>query len=78
MTKETLVFFSGLLLFITPFLGIPADWKLYVYIVLAVILLIIGYRLRYNRFLRTIEDGHGQRRTDSYVETSTSEADEHT
>lgn len=55
MAQETLVFLSGILLFVTPFLGIPADWKTYIYVGIAVLLLLIGYRLRYARFVRTLE-----------------------
>lgn len=70
MTQETLVFILGLILLLTPFLGIPADWKIYVYVVAGVLLLLIGYRLRYARFLRSIENGQGERQTDSYVEAT--------
>lgn len=70
MTQETLIFILGVILFLTPFLGIPADWKVYVYVVTAVLLLLCGYRLRYARFLRSIENGQGERQTDSYVEAT--------
>ncbi len=70
MAQETLVFILGLLLFITPFLGIPEQWKLYVYIGIATLLLIIGYRLRYARFIRTLEAETGERQTDSYAESA--------
>lgn len=70
MTQETLVFILGLILFLTPFLGIPADWKFYIYIFAAGSLLLIGYRLRYARFLRSIENDQGERQTDSYVEAT--------
>ena len=70
MTQETLVFFSGILLFITPFLGIPEQWKLYVYIGLGSILSVVGYRLRYERFLRSLEDEYGERRGETFVEAT--------
>jgi|AntRauTorckE6833_2_1112554.scaffolds.fasta_scaffold23636_3 membrane protein implicated in regulation of membrane protease activity len=70
MTQETLVFILGLILFLTPFLGIPTDWKVYVYVITAVLLLLVGYRLRYARFLRSLENGQGERKLDSYVETT--------
>lgn len=72
MTQESLVFFIGFCLFLVPFLGVPADWKTIAYVVCAVLLMIIGYRLRYARYLRSIEDEHGERRTDSFVEATQS------
>ena len=69
MAQETLIFILGVLLFVTPFLGIPADWKVYIYLSIAGLLMIIGYRLRYARFLRSIETGAGERRTDTFTES---------
>ncbi len=69
MAQETLIFIFGVLLFITPFLGIPSDWKVYIYITIAILLMVIGYRLRYARFLRSIETGDGERRTDTFAES---------
>lgn len=70
MAQETLVFLSGILLFITPFLGIPAQWKLYIYVGLGALLLVIGYRLRYERFLRSLEDENGELRGETFVEAT--------
>lgn len=70
MAQETIVFLLGIVLFITPFLGVPTDWKVYVYVGVAVILLIVGYRLRYDRFLRSLENEDGERATDSFVEAT--------
>lgn len=69
MTQETLIFILGVALLIAPFLGIPADLKVYIYVSIAVLLMIIGYRLRYARFLRSIETTDGERQTDSFVES---------
>ena len=69
MTQETLIFILGVALLIAPFLGIPADLKVYIYVSIAVLLMIIGYRLRYARFLRSIETADGERQTDSFVES---------
>ena len=52
MTQELTVFFSGLLLVLLPFFGIPTQWKLYVVSGIGVLLIILGYRLRYRRALR--------------------------
>lgn len=69
MAQETLVFILGVVLLIIPFLGIPAAWKVYGYVSIAVLLMVIGYRLRYARFLRSIETDSGERRTDSFTES---------
>lgn len=55
MTQELLVFFSGILLFLIPFFGIPTDWKLHAMSGLGVLLIVVGYRLRYRRAIRDIE-----------------------
>jgi hypothetical protein len=70
MTKETLVFLSGMLLVLIPFLGIPDNWKQYAITSIGIILIIIGYVLRRYRYLLSIEKGNGERGTDSFVETT--------
>ncbi len=70
MSKETIVFFSGLLLTIIPFLGIPEIWRSYAIVGLGVILIIIGYFLRRALYLTRIDYGNGERGTDSFVETT--------
>lgn len=70
MTQETAIFLLGIVLFVTPFLGIPSDWKVYIYVGVAVLLLMFGYRLRYARFLRSVENENGERATDSFVEAT--------
>ena len=70
MTKETLVFFLGILLTIIPFLGVPDLWKQYAIAGAGVVLIIVGYALRRARFLSHIDRGNGERGTDSFVETT--------
>lgn len=70
MTKETLVFLFGMLLVLIPFLGVPDDWKQYAISFIGVVLIIIGYALRRNRYLLSIDKGDGERGTDSFVETT--------
>src|SRR3989338_6230193 len=43
MTKETLVFFIGIILTLVPFLGNPEDWKQYAVASVGALLILIGY-----------------------------------
>lgn len=70
MSRESLVFIIGLCVLVTPFLGIPRDWKDLVFIVIGVLLMIVGYMLRRSAFLREIENEQGERRSDAFVEHS--------
>ncbi len=70
MTKETLVFFSGILLTLAPFLGIPEAWRQYVIAGLGILLIIVGYLLRRAVYLAKIDHGNGERGIDSFVETT--------
>lgn len=70
MTKETLVFFSGILLMIVPFLGIPESWRYGIIAFLGAALVLIGYGLRRRHYLSHIDKGNGERGTDSFVETT--------
>ena len=54
ITQEMLVFLSGIILFLVPFLGIPTDWKFYLTSGLGLLLLLVGYRLRYRRAVREL------------------------
>lgn len=70
MTKETLVFFTGILLTLVPFLGIPEAWRQYTVAGLGVLLILVGYALRRAIYLSRIDRGNGERGTDSFVETT--------
>jgi hypothetical protein len=72
MTKETLVFITGVFLVLVPFLGIPEAWRQYAVAGLGGILILIGYALRRAVYLAKIEHGNGERGTDSFVETTES------
>ena len=66
-----IVFIIGVLICVTPFLGIPSDWKQTTFVVSGVLLMLFGYRLRYERFLRSIRDSEtGEYKTDSFVEAT--------
>jgi hypothetical protein len=70
MTKETLVFFTGILLVLIPFLGIPEAWRQYLIAALGAVLILVGYVLRRSVYLSRIDRGNGERGTDSFVETT--------
>lgn len=70
MAQESIIFLLGIVLFLTPYLGIPSDWKTYVYVAVAILMIVIGYHLRYQRFLRSIKEENGERSLDSYVEAT--------
>lgn len=69
MSRESLVFLLGLIVFLTPFLGIPNDWKRVIFIVCGVLLMFFGYFLRRAAYLRSIDSGTGERRADAFVES---------
>jgi uncharacterized membrane protein len=70
VSKETIVFISGILLIIVPFLGIPLAWRAYAIAALGVLLVFVGYAQRRAVYLKQIERDSGERATDSFVETT--------
>lgn len=68
MTKESIVFFLGMVVFVVPHIGIPDSWKVYAYAVSGLILMVVGYSLRQKAYIRSIEKEDGERDTDSFVE----------
>lgn len=73
MSKETTVFVLGIVVFFTTFLGIPTEYKEWIFIVCGVLLVMVGYRLRRNAFLQSIENGNGERKSEMFVENTVSE-----
>ncbi len=69
MSKETIVFILGGLVFFTPFLGVPSVYKEWTLMVCGVLLMGVGYRLRRNAFLKSIEHESGERRGGAFVES---------
>ncbi len=69
MSKETFVFIIGFLVFFSPFLGLPREYKEWLLIGCGVILMAIGYRLRRNAFLQSLEHESGERRGDVFSES---------
>ena len=70
MSKETLVFLFGIILTFIPFLGIPLLWRQYAIFGIGILLILIGYALRRKVFFDRIDNGNGERGTDSFVETT--------
>ncbi len=68
MSKETFVFIVGALIFFSPFMGLPREYTKWFLIGAGIVLMILGYRLRRLAFLRSLEDGSGERRADVFVE----------
>jgi len=76
MSRESLVFLLGAVVFIVPHIGIPNTWKLYVYAICGAVLMIVGYMLRQRAYIRSIEKEGGERDTDSFMENDGSRTDE--
>jgi hypothetical protein len=70
MSKESLVLFFGAVVFLIPHMGIPSLWKDYGLFVSGFLLIIIGYLLRRKAYLRSIDNGNGERSTDTFVENT--------
>jgi len=70
MTRESIVVFIAIVVFFTPFLGIPDTWRQYLISGAGVLLLIIGYSLRRAAFNRRIERSETERGTDSFTESN--------
>ncbi len=71
MRKDTLLFISGILVFLTPFLGIPGSWKDILLFVLGFLILLISIKCRFDfrRYYCSEEDI-------LYVENSPEDIDE--
>jgi len=68
MTRESIVFFLGMVVFLAPHIGIPEDWKVYAYTASGIIIMVVGYSLRQKAYIRSIEKENGERDTDSFME----------
>ena len=64
-----LVIIAGLTLFLTPFLGIPTAWKFHLVSTIGLLLILIGYRLRYRRAVRELQ-ADTKESTDVFVEAT--------
>lgn len=69
MSKESIVLLLGIALFLTPHLGVPEQWKFYVYVGSGLILIFVGYGLRRAAYLRSIENAEGEHDGSSFTES---------
>lgn len=70
MSKETAVFVLGFVTFFVPYLGLPLEYKKWILIVVGALLMVIGYTLRRQAFLKSLEHESGERRADVFVESA--------
>jgi hypothetical protein len=70
MSKQTLVFILGISLLLAPFLGVPLMWRQYAIAFIGALLVIVGYALRRDQYLQSLDLGNGERGNDSFVETT--------
>lgn len=80
MSRESLVFILGVVVFLTPFLGVTNETKRIIAVIAGVLLIYVGYKLRRAAYFRSIEHKNGERAGDMFVENQgleTSEAPEH-
>lgn len=68
MSRESIVFLLGIILFISPYLGVPMQWKVWLYTGAGLILIWCGYSLRRTAYLRSLERANGERTADSFAE----------
>ena len=68
MSRESLIFFFGIIVFITPYIGVPDTWKTYAYTLSGIIFMIAGYSLRHSAYVRSIENENGERDAESFAE----------
>ena len=69
MSRESLVFLLGVVVFLLPIVGVPPLWKEYALSVVGALLIVIGFSLRRSAYHRKIDRGNGEKRTDSFVES---------
>lgn len=69
MSRESLVLLFGLIIFITPLMGVPPVWKEYFMLSVGVLLMVIGFSLRRSAYRQKIRRGNGEIATDSFVES---------
>lgn len=70
MSKGTIIFFFGIALVLVPFLGIPLEWKQYIFLIMGIFLLSIGYVVRRADYFRTLEGEDGVHTEETFVETT--------
>ena len=77
MSRESIVFVLGIAVFLTPFLGLPSDWKEYILIGSGILLILVGYSLSRSSYFRRIDTGKGEYSAESFVESAPVETTDH-
>lgn len=75
MSRESLIILLGIIVLFTPHLGIPSDWKMYLFSGSGLLLIIFGYGLRRMAFRRRLERSGLEFGTDSFMESSGNQDD---
>ncbi|PIR84899.1 hypothetical protein COU16_00050 [Candidatus Kaiserbacteria bacterium CG10_big_fil_rev_8_21_14_0_10_47_16] len=70
MSRESLIFVFGFIVFFSPFIGIPRDWKDIGLMVIGGLVMLFGFLLRRAAFLRSIENESGERNDEMFSEPS--------
>ncbi len=70
MTRESIVVLLAIVVFFTPFLGVPDSWQQYIISGAGFLLILIGYSLRRSAFHRRIERSENERGNDSFTESN--------
>ncbi len=72
VSRESLVFLLGVIIFVIPLIGVPPLWKEYALIAIGVLLVALGFSLRRSAYYRRIDRGNGELGNDSFVESQPS------
>lgn len=72
MSRESLVFLLGLVVLLTPLIGVPPEWKDYALLVIGALLMLVGLSLRRGAYYRRLDRGNGEIGNDSFVESQPS------
>jgi len=68
MSKESLVCALGLIVFLTPFLGVPRSAKDWTIGILGILIMFCGYQLRRRLFLQSLTKGE-ERKSNAFSES---------
>ncbi len=74
MSRESLIILAGVIILFTPYLGVPAEWKMYIYTCSGVVLVVLGYILRRAAFRRRLERSEREFGNESFTESVTKDA----
>jgi len=76
MSRESLVFILGIVVFVSPFLGVTTETKRIILVAVGVLLIYVGYKLRRAAYFQSIELATGERKSEMFVENQNPEISE--